>query len=126
MRSDSRDDRPGLTSANRAGHRTHAGRPPCNRNGRTLGGSIEFGPVDETSSAESDPTVETGKDVIGVETEIDWSGAQLKGTFEVTDGAGLLGCSSGMAVEFKAPSGITNVFTCDDGDRKDAFQQRWG
>ncbi len=91
----------------------------------TLGGSIEFGPVDETSSTESDPPDEAADGMIRVETEINWGDAQATGSFEVAEGADLLGCSSGTAIEYDGPSGITNVFTCEDGDRDGTFTLRW-
>ena len=75
--------------------------------------------------AESTAIVETEAGPVTIETTVDFAATQATGTFEVVDGSDLLGCSAGSLTEFGGPSGITNVMTCEDGDREGTFTLRW-
>ena len=56
------------------------------------------------------------------ETEVDFSFRPVTGTFEVTEGADVLGCSSGAFVDSGTPTdGIQRVFTCDSGSSEGSF-----
>jgi hypothetical protein len=56
------------------------------------------------------------------ETEVDFSFRPVAGTFEVTEGADVLGCSSGTFVDSGSPNeGIQRVYTCDSGSNEGSF-----
>jgi hypothetical protein len=56
------------------------------------------------------------------ETEIDFSMRPVTGTFEVTQGADVLGCSSGTFRDSGSPNdGIQRVMTCDSGSNEGSF-----
>lgn len=75
--------------------------------------------------AESTAIVATEAGLVTIETAVDFEAVQTTGTFEVVKGAALLGCTAGSLTEFGGPSGITNVMTCEDGDRVGTFTLRW-
>lgn len=56
---------------------------------------------------------------VTIQTDIDFTTSPFSGDFEVTEGAEILGCSTGTFVDFPhsqaAPSAIDKVFTCTDG-----------
>ena len=54
---------------------------------------------------------------VTIETEADFSTRPVVGTFDVTEGADLLGCSSGTFVdEFVAEDSVLKIMTCTSGD----------
>ena len=55
-----------------------------------------------------------------IETEIDFS-AQAQGTFEVTEGADILGCSSGTFVDTARDVDVRKDFTCGTGTKEGTF-----
>jgi hypothetical protein len=56
------------------------------------------------------------------ENEVDFSFRPVAGTFEVTEGADVLGCSSGIFVDSGSPNdGIERVYTCDSGSNEGSF-----
>ena len=56
------------------------------------------------------------------ENEVDFSFRPVAGTFEVTEGADVLGCSSGTFVDSGSPDdGIERVYTCDSGSNEGSF-----
>jgi D-alanyl-D-alanine carboxypeptidase len=75
-----------------------------------------------TRAAEPEPLA---AGVITVETAIEWGTDPLAGTFEVTAGDDVLGCSAGTVLEHGGPGGITNQFTCELGARKGSFTIGW-
>jgi hypothetical protein len=57
-----------------------------------------------------------------IETATDFTARPVVGTFEVTEGADTLGCSSGTFVdEFVSEDNISKVMTCDDGPNEGSF-----
>lgn len=62
---------------------------------------------------------------VTIETVIVPGVVQTTGTFEVVEGADLLGCSAGSLTQSDGPSGNTGVMTCEDGDREGTFSLRW-
>ena len=55
---------------------------------------------------------------VTIETVIDFSTVPFSGTFEVTEGTALLGCSEGTFVDIPhsfGPGAIQKIFTCDSG-----------
>lgn len=57
-----------------------------------------------------------------IETEADFSTRPVVGTFDVTEGADLLGCSSGTFVdEFVAEDSVLKIMTCTSGDNAGTF-----
>jgi hypothetical protein len=61
------------------------------------------------------------KGTITLETEIDFSAEPYSGTFEVTEGAELLGCVSGSFVDTISASGDFKELTCESGERSGTF-----
>jgi len=54
--------------------------------------------------------------------QVDFSFRPVAGTFEVTEGADVLGCSSGAFVDAGSPTdGIQRVYTCDTGSNEGSF-----
>ena len=54
--------------------------------------------------------------------QVDFSFRPVAGTFEVTEGADVLGCSSGAFVDAGSPdTGIQRVYTCDSGSNEGSF-----
>jgi hypothetical protein len=54
--------------------------------------------------------------------EVSFGPQGVSGTFEVTEGADVLGCSSGTFVDSGTPdSGIERVYTCDSGSNDGSF-----
>jgi len=80
------------------------------------------GEVDAEDVAATDGSV-SGE--IRIETTIDFDAEPVGGTFDVAVGAEFLGCRSGSVIEYEGPSGITDEFICEDGDRDGAFVVRW-
>ncbi len=59
---------------------------------------------------------------VTIETEIDFSGSTPHGTFKVTVGADVLGCSSGTFVDMPGTPDKTNkVMTCESGSNAGTF-----
>lgn len=58
---------------------------------------------------------------VTIETEIDFSSEPFTGTFEVTEGADVLGCSSGSFVDTLRADDIRKDLTCETGDRDGTF-----
>ena len=59
---------------------------------------------------------------VTVVNEVDFSMLPVTGTFEVTEGADVLGCSSGTFVDRGLPKdGIQRVYTCDSGSNEGSF-----
>lgn len=58
---------------------------------------------------------------VTIETEIDFSSEPFSGTFEVTEGADVLGCSSGSFVDTPRGDDIRKDLTCETGDRDGTF-----
>jgi hypothetical protein len=56
-----------------------------------------------------------------LETEIDFSAEPYSGTFEVTEGAEILGCVSGSFVDTLSASGDFKELTCESGERSRTF-----
>ena len=54
-------------------------------------------------------------------TEIDFSAEPFGGTFEVTEGADILGCSSGTFVDTPRSDGVAKDFTCETGTKEGTF-----
>jgi len=90
---------------------------------------IESTTTTEAASAPSTEPVavvdEIPEDTINVETKVIPQGGSFGGTFVVDQGAHVLGCDSGSVAESGSPQGITNTFTCEDGDREGSFTFRW-
>ena len=61
------------------------------------------------------------KGTISLVTEIDFSALPYHGTFEVTDGAEILGCVSGSFVDTLSASGDFKELTCESGERSGTF-----
>jgi hypothetical protein len=54
--------------------------------------------------------------------EVDFSSRPVAGTFEVTEGADILGCYSGTFVDSGSPNeGIQRAYTCDSGSNEGSF-----
>jgi hypothetical protein len=63
---------------------------------------------------------------VTIETEIDFSGRSYHGTFEVTVGADVLGCSSGTFVDTPGiPEKTNKVMTCESGSNTGTFTIRF-
>jgi hypothetical protein len=59
---------------------------------------------------------------VTIENEVDFSFRPVAGTFEVTEGANVLGCSSGTFVDSGSPNeGIERAYTCDSGSNEGSF-----
>jgi hypothetical protein len=72
-----------------------------------------------TTACSSD---ETAAGPVTFETEVDLSTRPIAGTFEVTEGADVLGCSSGAFVDSGLPpDGVERVMTCDSGSNEGSF-----
>jgi hypothetical protein len=54
-------------------------------------------------------------------TQIDFTAQPFKGTFKVTEGADVLGCSSGTFVDTPTDRGVHKKFTCESGTRMGTF-----
>lgn len=65
------------------------------------------------------PTPTTGP--VTIETDVDRSVSPLSGTFEVTVGADVLGCSSGTLVQSDTFGKLDNVMTCESGPNAGTF-----
>ena len=72
------------------------------------------------TAACSDDTPKEGP--VTIENQVDFSFRPVAGTFEVTEGADVLGCSSGPFVDAGSPTdGIQRVYTCDSGSNEGSF-----
>jgi hypothetical protein len=59
---------------------------------------------------------------VTIENEVNFSSSTVSGTFEVTEGGDVLGCSSGTFVDSGTPdSGIERVYACDSGSNEGSF-----
>ncbi len=90
-------------------------------------------PVAETAEtesvaepAEAEPAgAESGDGAITIEFEVDFASEPIVGTFVASEGADLLGCSSGSVEQVEGIPRITQAFTCDGGDRAGTFTFAW-
>jgi hypothetical protein len=72
------------------------------------------------AAACSDDTPKEGP--VTIENQVDFSFRPVAGTFEVTEGADVLGCSSGAFVDAGSPdTGIQRVYTGDSGSNEGSF-----
>lgn len=72
------------------------------------------------ASACGDSTPTAGP--VTIEAQTDFTAQPIVGTFEVTEGADILGCSSGTFVdEFETSININRVMTCDAGSNDGTF-----
>jgi hypothetical protein len=72
------------------------------------------------AAACSDDTPKEGP--VTIENQVDFSFRPVAGTFEVTEGADVLGCSSGTFVDSGSPNeGIQRVYTCESGSNEGSF-----
>ena len=89
-------------------------------------------PSNPVTTVASEPTTTTVKntttsvvvdaDRVAFETEVDFSTRPVTGTFEVTEGADVLGCSSGTFEDSGSPTdGVQRVMTCDSGSNEGSF-----
>jgi hypothetical protein len=59
---------------------------------------------------------------VTIVTQVDFSSRPVTGTFEVTEGADVLGCSSGAFVDGGSPTdGVQRVMACDSGSNEGSF-----
>jgi hypothetical protein len=58
---------------------------------------------------------------VAITTQIDFSGEAPNGTFEVNEGADVLGCSSGTFADSQTESGLHKEFTCESGTKTGTF-----
>ena len=58
---------------------------------------------------------------VTIETQIDFSTEPFGGTFEVTEGANILGCSSGTFVDTPGTDDVNKLMTCDSGTNMGTF-----
>ena len=58
---------------------------------------------------------------VTIETEIDFSAEPFQGTFEVTEGADILGCSSGTFSDTPRADDIRKDLTCETGSNEGTF-----
>ena len=65
-------------------------------------------------------TAPTGGTVT-ISTQIDFSSEPFNGTFEVTEGSDVLGCSRGTFVDTPTQQGINKLLTCEAGERSGTF-----
>jgi len=56
-----------------------------------------------------------------ITTDIDFKSEPYEGTFEVSEGEDVLGCSSGAFVDHEVGDGVNKVSTCADGERSGTF-----
>lgn len=77
----------------------------------------------EPASTETTEIAETSEDPIVIESDFNFE--TQTGSFVVDEGAELLGCSSGSLWQRGGPQGVTNTFTCEDGDREGTFTFNW-
>ncbi len=76
--------------------------------------------------AEAEPaSAESGDGAITIEFEVDFAVEPIVGTFVVSEGADLLGCSSGSVEQVEGIPRITQAFTCENGDREGTFTFAW-
>jgi hypothetical protein len=71
------------------------------------------------AAACSDDTPTEGP--VTIVTQADFSGQTVVGTFEVTEGSEVLGCSSGTFVDTPGDDGIHKDFTCEIGSKDGNF-----
>ena len=72
------------------------------------------------TAACSDDTPKEGP--VTIENQVDFSFRPVAGTFVVTEGADVLGCSSGAFVDSGSPdTGIERVYTCESGSNEGSF-----
>lgn len=58
---------------------------------------------------------------VEIATDIDFSEIPYSGTFEVTEGSDVLGCTGGGFVDTPVSDGVEKVFTCESGPNSGAF-----
>ena len=59
--------------------------------------------------------------LLTITTQIDFTQEPVQGTFEVTEGADALGCSSGTFADTLTERGVNKEFTCESGARTGTF-----
>ena len=84
--------------------------------------TVASGPTTPSVAATTTTPVVVDADRVTFETEIDFSTRPVTGTFEVTEGADVLGCSSGTFVDSGSPNdGVQRVMTCDSGPNEGSY-----
>lgn len=58
---------------------------------------------------------------VTIETEVDFTTRPVVGTFEVTEGADILGCSNGTFEDTPLDDGIYKELTCESGSKDGSF-----
>ena len=86
-----------------------------------LAGLALFGLVGGCGGDDEDPATGSTPTSVEITTEIDFSEEPFSGTFEVTEGADALGCSTGTFVDGAGDDEIEKTFTCSDGSRDGTF-----
>ena len=69
----------------------------------------------------SDDEEGTQEGPVTITTDVDFTSLPYEGTFEVSEGADELGCSSGTFVDEEAGDGVNKVSRCADGERSGTF-----
>ena len=62
---------------------------------------------------------------VTISTEIDFSAEPIRGTFEVTEVADILGCDTGTFVDTPSALGVHKDFTCETGAKEGTFTARF-
>ena len=65
------------------------------------------------------PTPTGGR--ITITSQIDFSSEPFRGTFEVTEGADILGCTRGSFIDTPGTTNIYKAMTCESGSRSGSF-----
>lgn len=77
-------------------------------------------PTTETTLPPPSDTPKEGP--VTIANQVDFNFRPVTGTFEVTEGADILGCSSGSFADAGTPTdGIQRVYTCDSGPNDGSF-----
>ena len=58
---------------------------------------------------------------VTIETELDFTGFPVIGSFEVTEGADVLGCDAGTFSDVPTGESITSTLVCESGSRDGSF-----
>lgn len=77
-----------------------------------------------TPAAEDDTTAEDSpqEGPVTIANELDFEFRPVTGTFEVMEGADILGCSGGTFVDAGRPTdGVQRTYTCDSGSNEGSF-----
>ena len=91
------------------------------------GDSAEAAPEADGDTTTEDTPQETTDDPemegpVTIETQVDFEFRPVAGTFEVTEGADIIGCSTGSFVDAGSPTeGVRRVYTCESGSNEGSF-----